>query len=159
VSDLFEFASFASTAREEIPPGKVSWNGSPFSWMRMHGPRTKNKLGRGIVREFLIKRGQEWVEAEEPGHFEIPGYGTVVVHLGLQGKEGMLEFANLRQPGLGADRLWLIGVEPQRVRLWSVRPHDVVDLPVYVNDKPGYHHCSVDPEEIPTWMHQLEAWA
>jgi hypothetical protein len=159
MGDLSEFVRFTSEARERIPPSSVDWSDSPFAWMRHHGPRTKSKLGRDIVEAWLSARGVRWVVSEDGiSHFVLPSFGAVVVHLALLGKEGKLEFANLRQPGLGADSLWLLGVEPLRVRLWGAKPSSVVNLPTYANDSPGYHHCSFDPEDPPAWMTPMDGW-
>jgi hypothetical protein len=156
---LVEFERFTLAAREQIPPSSVDWSGSPFAWMRHHGPRTKSKLGQDIVQEWLVSRGIPWEASEDKvSHFVLPGHGRVVVHLALLGKEGKLEFANLREPGLGVTGLWLLGVEPLRSRLWGTKPSSVADLPTYVNDHPGYHHFAFDPEEPPEWMKLLEEW-
>jgi len=159
VSGLDPFVGFCEKARGNIPPGKVSWDGSPFAWMRHHGPRTKSKLGRDIVREWLVSNGTEWTEAEDGvAHFVI-NRGLVVVHLALQGKEGLLEFANLREPGLGADSLLLVGIEPFRARIWRASPTTMSDLPHYTNDAPGYHNCSFDPDDPPSWLFEAEVWS
>jgi len=155
---LDEFILYAEQARQLIPRGKVDWSSSPFAWMRHHGPRTKSKLGRDIVREWLKTRPLSWADSEDGvSHFTIDGR-TVVVHLALLGKEGLLEFANLREPGLGVDALMLVGVEPERARIWWLRPEDVRGFHSYVNDAPGYHNVSIDPDEPPDWLTERARW-
>ena len=160
MKDLFEFASFASTARDRIPSSKVDWSVSPFGWMRHHGPRTKSKMGRDIAQTWLEARGVKWEPSENGvAHLFVPEMGNVVVHLSLLGKEGLFEFSNLREPGLGTDAIWLIGIEPLRVRLWGVKPSSCVGLPTYSSDQPGYHHYNFDPEDPPQWMKLLDEWS
>lgn len=155
---LAEFVAYADEARAVIPPSRVSWAQSPFAWMRHHGPRTKSKMGRDIVRAWLRTRPVKWEESDDGvSHFTIAGH-PVVVHLSLQGKEGMLEFANLREPGMGADLLLLIGIEPHRARIWAAYPRSMRELPSYKNDAPGYHNCSVDPDDPPEWLIERECW-
>lgn len=155
---LDEFVGYAEVARQAIPRGKVDWAGSPFAWMRHHGPRTKSKLGRDIVREWLSARRIPFAEEEdELAHFLIGGR-RVAVHLALLGKEGQLEFSQLREPGLGIDLMLLVGVEPGRARIWAVRPESVTDFPGYGIQRPGYHAASFDPDEPPEWLHEREAW-
>lgn len=159
MSNLGEFAQFAQTARDQIPPSSVSWEGSPFAWMRPHSPRTKSKMAVDIAQAWLQARGVEWMLSDDTlSHFTLPRLGRVDVHLALLGKEGRFEFAQLREPGLGTDAIWLIGVEPLRVRLWGAKPSSVSHLPTYSIHKPGYHHCTFDPDDPPEWMKLIESW-
>jgi hypothetical protein len=157
---LDEFVGFAETARQSIPSGRVDWSRSPLAWMRHHGPRTKSKLGRDIVREWLRARpAVAWAEPDEDelAHFVI-GERAVVVHLAVLGKDGHFEFSQLREPGMGVDLMLLVGVEPERARIWAVRPDSVVDFPGYGIQKRGYHCASFDPEEPPDWLLERARW-
>lgn len=156
---LHEFVVLADRAKDKIPQGKVDWSGSPFAWMRHHGPRTKSKLGKDIIREWLRSTGKPFQESDdEIAHFVVGGQ-RCVVHLALQGKEGMIEFSQLRSPDLGVDAMFLLGIEPWRARLWIAMPRNVVHLPGYGIQKDGYHHCSFLPEETPEWLKEINCWA
>lgn len=163
MTHLAVFDRYAEEARRHIPPGRVDWSTSPFGWMRHHGPRTKSKLGRDIVEAWLRHEAEArglapWRTSDDGvSHFVVRDR-SVVVHFAIQGKEGMLEFANLREPNMGADRLWLLGIEPRRVRLWSVLPSAMIGLPSYANDAPGYHNTSIDPDEPPEWAREIGVW-
>ena len=100
--------------------------------------------------------------------FGLPGVGEdhhltiggerFTIHLALQGKEGKLEFAMLREPGYGVDRLLLVGVEPSRVRIWQTGAKRVTDLPRYKRDAVGFHNLTIDPDEPPAWLTQVAVW-
>src|SRR5215831_9907731 len=96
---LGRFSSYCHQAEAFITPSKVKWGDSPFLWMLHNGPRTKSKLGREIVRAWLEDTHTLYQDGDGGCHFILEDTRRVIVHLALQGKEGLLEFANLREPG------------------------------------------------------------
>jgi hypothetical protein len=117
--NLQDFVGYADRARDQIPRGKVNWSDSPFAWIRHNGPRTKSKLGRDIVQEWFVAKGNEFAISDDGvSHFIVREKRTIV-HLGLLSKEGVFEFAQLRAPGKGVDWMLLVGIEPHRARIWQ----------------------------------------
>lgn len=155
-----EFVLFAERARGTLTPGHVDWSSSPYGWMRANGPRSKSKLGKEIVKAWLKHTG---VSFEIPGsgdgdhHLVLGGY-RYTIHLALQGKEGKLEFAMLREPGYGVDRVLLLGVEPARVRIWRAETMSMKGLPTYRRDATGFHNLTVDPDAVPSWLTEVARW-
>lgn len=82
----------------------------------------------------------------------------MMVHLGILGKEGKLEFSQLVEDGMGVEHILLLGVEPQRVRVWAVKPESVRSFPSYGQQARGLHHCTIDPEDPPSWARLVETW-
>ena len=143
-----------------LAPGTVDWSSSPYGWMRTNGPRSKSKLAKEIVTEWLrVNRvGFQLPKPGEGDHHLAIGRDRYTIHLALQGKEGKLEFAMLREPGYGVDKVMLLGVEPLRVRVWRADCWWMKDLPTYRRDAQGFHNLSVDPDNVPTWLTEMARW-
>ncbi len=156
-NDLEAFVQIAEKAREAIEPGVVSWRGSPFAWMLSNGPVTKNMLGRRIIQLWLSSKGipsQEGQGGTFGHHFVVRGR-RVAVHFGLLGKEGELRFSALREPEMGIDEMYLLGIEPRRARLWVLLPNQTETLPAFSGDVKGLHSLAFDPDDVPPFLREI----
>lgn len=123
-ADLALFARLSADAQHGYEDAAAdAWDTSPFRWMRRRSSRQKGAIGKAIVKDWATHEGIRVQAATGPGHdFQLNGV-LVTVKFSMLWSSGQLVFEQLRDQDY--DVACLLGVEPQRVRLWAV-PKDII---------------------------------
>jgi hypothetical protein len=108
--------AFEDTAADE-------WDASPFGWIRREPSRRKGAIGEALVRDWAAQEGMRVERPTDSGHdCRIDGL-PVEIKFSLLWAGGQFVFQQIRDQSY--EIVCLLGLEPQRVRLWAV-PKGVV---------------------------------
>lgn len=100
-----------------------AWEASPFGWIRREPSRRKGAIGEALVRDWAAEEGLTVERALNTGHdCRLDGL-RVEVKFSLLWGGGEFVFQQIRDQDY--EIACLLGLEPQRVRLWAV-PKDVL---------------------------------
>jgi hypothetical protein len=123
-ADLGLFARFSAEAQARYRPEITDqWESSPFHWMRSESSRRKGAIGEAYVREWAEHEGMLVERALNSDHdCRLDGV-TVEVKLSMRWESGVFWFEQIRDQDY--EVAGLLGLEPERVRLWMV-PKDIL---------------------------------
>lgn len=94
------------------------WEASPFGWIRREPSRRKGAIGEVLVKDWAASEGMRVEQATDTGHdCRLDGV-RVEVKFSLLWGGGEFVFQQIRDQNY--DVACLLGLEPQRVRLWAV---------------------------------------
>lgn len=100
-----------------------AWEASPFGWIRREPSRRKGAIGEALVRDWATQAGMTVERAQNSGHdCRLDGV-PIEVKFSLLWGGGEFVFQQIRDQDY--EVACLLGLEPQRVYLWSV-PKDIL---------------------------------
>ncbi len=115
-------SSIAASLRAELDVSNDEWAGSTWEWVKNQPPRRRGKIGERLVCAAARTVGLT-VGSGGAGADCRLGPLLVEVKLSTRWQDGKFVFQQLRDQNYGC--VALVGVEPERLRIWVV-PKDVL---------------------------------
>lgn len=149
--DLLVFSDLSEAVHEEYPDPVSTpdpWARSPFRWFANESSPRKGAIGKKLVRQWAEHEGMHVGKSGHGSDFRIDGL-RIAVKTGLVWAGQVFVFEQIREQGYEAAAL--LGLEPERARLWVV-PREVLW------DQADWQHghankwLHVPPEEPPSWL-------
>ena len=123
-ADLAVFARISAEVQLGFEDAAAdAWEASPFGWIRREPSRRKGAIGETLVKDWAAQEGLTVRPPTDTGHdCRLDGL-LVEVKFSLLWGGGEFVFQQIRDQNYQV--ACLLGLEPQRVRLWAV-PKDVL---------------------------------
>lgn len=132
-SDLALFAKLSADVQAVRDTGGADpWAASPFRWIVVLPSSPKGAVAAALVRAWATREGLSVLPRVNSGHDLIIDPLKVEVKFSTLWKGGVFKFQQLRDQEY--DLVALLGLEPQRVRLWFVPKREL-----WKPEMPGQH--------------------
>lgn len=135
-----------------------TWEGSPFSWIRILPPRTKGAIGLRLAESIFVNAG---AHAVRTGNLLSVGQSLVAVRSSLEWSVGGFKFEQFKDTNY--DHMFCLGLRPNAAYAWLIPKVDIVsdgnwqDRENLTGQHRGHaavdtYWLSIDPDNVPTWL-------
>ena len=156
--DVKLLVAIAGTLRENYSDDDLSWEGSPFAWIRRRPSRSVGAIGENLVAGFFAARGFDVTRSHDSDSDRIiNGFRTEIKFSSLW-KNGIYKFQQIRDQNY--DVVVCLGVSPFNAHCWALPKSTIMDN--WGTDRLPHQHggqrgrdtvwLSFDPDNAPSWL-------
>ena len=158
--DVRLLVAIAATLRENYSDDDLSWEGSPFAWIRRRPSRTVGAIGENLVAGFFAANGFDVTRSPDSDSDRIINGLRTEIKFSSLWKSGTYTFQQIRDQNY--DVVVCLGVSPFNAHCWALPKSAIMEH--WGTDRLPHQHggqrgrdtvwLSFDPDNAPDWLSQ-----